>query len=68
MQLRELWRGKHNEVHGVRVGDELEIRTTTHGRTRITRIIVEPDGVKVIDTLPDGMRAEMSLARQPEIA
>jgi hypothetical protein len=61
MQVRDLWRGKHGEVHGVFVGDELEIVTTVRGRRRILRLVPAEGGVRVIDKLPDGMLAETLL-------
>lgn len=66
MQLRKPWFGKNNELHGVMIGEELEIAYRARRGVRRVRIIPTPTGVKIISVLPDGLMAEMLLEKLSE--
>ena len=62
MQVRTPWFGKNRELHGIWVGDELEISYRARRGKRTLRLIPTPDGVRVVSTLPDDLRAETHIS------
>lgn len=62
MQLRVPWFGKVKELHGVWIGDELEISYRARRGKRTLRLIPTAAGVRVISTLPDDLMAETLVA------